>query len=359
MVTVLASVSSGAVANLMVIGLIAGMAIYGSRVGAFLAAIAGLAILTGWLTAMMLAGPAASMLESFDCPVGWAMPLAVIGIMTAVMAGCRVLLGEQLREDDVRFAGPADKLGGAVIGCIAGSLLAGSLLVGWSMLELPQWARLDTRALRFDAGARALNTYVRCCTADAIARRRMLEGVLCRHGEAGLGPESAARVSEPFDDVDADGLRDESEPFLDEDGNGAFTPERPLATCSAGEGGSGDLGLMDRYLLASWRRIRRLHAPKITSPATGEPPADAAGVIYRATADDADGEAVTFAVKPEKDGMALVVEVDPSSGEVRRREEAVAAIADPGKLRFKIVASDPGGLRDEKIVTVTLVGSEP
>ncbi len=309
MVTLLASVSSGAVANLVVVGLIAGMAIYGSRVGAFLAAITGLAILMGWLTAMMLAGPAASMLESFDCPVGWAMPLAVIGIMTAVMAGCRVLLGERLREDDVRFAGPAEKLGGAVIGCIAGSLLAGSLLVGWSMLDLPQWARLETRALRFDPGARALNTFVRCCTADATARRRMLEGVLCRHGEAGLGPASTGRVSEPFDDVDLDGLRDESESFLDEDGNGAFTPERPAVACVASE--------------------------------------------------DVDGDAVMFTVKPEKDGAVLVVEVDPSTGEVRRREEAVAVISDPGKLRFKIVASDPGGLRDEKLVTVTLLGSEP
>jgi hypothetical protein len=76
----------------------------------------------------------------------------------------------------LRFVDPNQLAGKVLPWTLAGFLLAGSLLVGWSLLAMPESFRLDVASLKLDAGSRLLGTFARCVEADPVRRAELLGG---------------------------------------------------------------------------------------------------------------------------------------------------------------------------------------
>lgn len=349
---VVTAAASAPVADLVTAACILGMIVFGGQRGLFLATAAAFAVLTAFFSALAFGPDVAAVFESFDVPAHVSLPAACIATAAVVAGAWRVAVDGAVREDDVRFGGRIDTLGGTVVGAVAGVLLAGAVQVGWSMLDLPQRMRLDPAALRLDAGTRMLAAFVRGVRTDPAGRERLLDGGLCAASGAAIGSKPERRVSEPFDDVNANGAHDDGEPYLDEDGSGGFTPDRRVACRDGATDDQDELGLRRRYRLAAWRRIRMLHAPRITSPgsATGESVAGA--VVYRIVAEDDDGDALTYSIELRDEEAGSGLAVDAASGDVRL--PADDPVPEAARVRFHARVTDATGLSDEKAVTVTL-----
>jgi len=347
MTGVVTAAASAPVADLLTAACVLGMIVFGGQRGLFLATAAAFAVLTAFFSALAFGPDVAAVLESFDVPAAISLPAACIATAVVVAGAWRVAVDGMVRDDDMRFGGRVDTLGGIAVGAVAGLLLAGAVQVGWSMLELPQRMRLDPAALRLDAGTRMLTAFARGVRTDPGGRERLLDGTL---GPAATPTTPARRVSEPFDDINANGAHDDGEPYLDEDGSGGFTPDRRLGDRP---GATGDEhGLRRRYRLAAWRRIRMMHAPRVTSPGSATAESGAGAVVYRVVAEDDDGDALTYAIEPRGEEAGIVLDVDATSGDVRL--SADEPLPEAGRVQFLVRATDATGLGDEKVVTVTL-----
>lgn len=336
---------------------IAALAIYGWFHGIFLAVIAGMQVLASFLMAMGWARPLAANLETFGCPTEHSLAAAFILIFMGCIVAIRLAVGAAVSHGAVRFTPLIDGIGGVCLGAVAGALLGGSLLVGWSLSSPPAWVRFDADQLPFDGGRQMLWSFARWATPDVHAGRIMFDGEpLAVGNESGV----VVRASEPF--VDANGNNvcdvasdtsspDAAERFLDLDSDGAFTPD---TRCVDRNGdGRRAIGLSDCYRLAEWRRVRCQHAPQITSSEAGEISEGGAveEPVYHATATDVDpGAVVTFSVKPVDGEDGIDIAVDPATGMVTLLEPA-----DFEKRKrhiFVVVATDQTGLADEKLVTI-------
>lgn len=355
MTGVVMAAGSAPVADLLTAACILALIVFGGQRGLFLATAAALVVLTAFFAALAFGPEAASMLESFGVPAGYCLAGGCIVTAAVVAGACRVALDGLVQDDDVRWGGRIDKVGGALVGAVAGVLLAGAVQVAWSMLDLPPTMRLDPAALRLDAGTRMLAAFVRGVQIDPVERKRLLDGGLCPECAASDAGTPRLLASEPFDDVNGNGGHDDGEPYLDEDRSGGFTADRPIARRAGATAEHDEHGLLARYRLAAWQRIRRMHAPQMTSPGSAPaslpPEPDAAEVVYRITAEDLDGGTLTYAIDQPGDGDGPKVEVDSASGEVRLRPRQTP---EAGRVRFVARVTDATGLQDEKPVTITL-----
>ena len=349
---VVTAAASAPVADLVTAACVLGMIVFGGQRGLFLALAAAFAVLTAFFAALAFGPEVAAVLESFDVPASVSLPAACLATAAVVAAAWRVAVDAAVRDDDVRFGGRVDAIGGAAVGAVAGVLLAGAVQVGWSMLDLPQRMRLDPAALRLDAGTRMLTAFARGVRIDAAGRDRVLEGGLGAASVAATGAPPRRRVSEPFDDVNANAAYDAGEPYLDEDGSGGFTPDRQVACRDGATAGQDEVGLRRRYRLAAWRRIRMLHAPRMTSPASATGEVAAGAVVYRIAAEDDDGDGLTYSLEPRGEEAGIVFAVDAASGEVRLAADE--PLPEAGRVAFLARVTDATGLSDEKAVTVTL-----
>lgn len=329
------------------------MGLFGYRHGLFLATVIGLVLLSGVVGALALAPAGAAFLESFDCPARHSLAVAYGSLVAVAAAVCRFGVGELLPDDDVRLAGLPDKVGGLLVGGVTGVLVAGAVLVGWSMMHLPQGLKPDATAMKADAAARVLQAFARSLHADPAARERLLRGDLVRDGDPSATGEKVL-VSEPFDDVDGDWKRSAEERFLDLDRDGEFTLSAPAIERSAGGSARRPVGLLDAYWLGSWRTIRVLTAPRLTSP--GRVKADTRvaerPVLQLAATDPDDGDAITFGLRPQAGDDARLVRIDPQTGEVFFDSEVAGS--DRQKIRFTAVVTDRSGLTDQREITVSL-----
>jgi hypothetical protein len=325
-------------------------ALLGYRFGLFLATVIGLVLLAGFLGAVALAPAGAAFLQSFDCPPAHALAASFWAVFGLAAAACRFGIGEVVQEDDVRFRGPLDKVGGLIVGGFVGGLVAGAILVGWSMWDLPRGLKADATAMKMDAGARLLRTFARSVTGDPQARARLLEGDLERAG----GQGDRLEVSEPFDDADGDWLRSDQEPYLDLDQSGSFTAAAPVVEPAAGTGPRRTVGLLEAYWLGAWRTARVLSTPRLTTPARVE--ADtrgAGGALCRVAAADADeGDTLTFGIIPREGDDAKLVEIDPATGDVTLHDSEVGT--ERQTVRFTVKVTDRSGLADTQEITVAL-----
>jgi hypothetical protein len=155
---------------------LAGLAIYGWQNGLFLATIAGLQLLGSFVGALAFAPAVAAALEAINCPPAQSLGVGYLVVFLAGLLATRLAIGGFVPERVVRFAPIIDKFSGACLGAVAGFLLAGSLLVGWSLLVMPESFRLDVASLKLDAGARLLGTFARCVEADPVRRAELLGG---------------------------------------------------------------------------------------------------------------------------------------------------------------------------------------
>ena len=153
-----------------------GLAIYGWQNGLFLATIAGLQLLSSFVGGLALAATVAAALEAIGCPPAQSLGVAYLAVFLGGLLVTRLAIGGFVPEGAVRFAPIIDKVCGACLGAVAGFLLAGSLLVGWSLLTVPESFRLDVASLKLDAGSRLLGTFARCVEADPVRRAELLGG---------------------------------------------------------------------------------------------------------------------------------------------------------------------------------------
>lgn len=292
--------------DLIVAGLVLALVAFGAQNGLFLAVLAGLQALLTLLVALALADPLAALLVSFELPAAYAFPAAFGLLLIGTAVAGRLAVGGYVPADAVRFAPVIDKLGGGLVGAVAGIIVAGTFLIACSIAPVPETFRLDGSTLGYDLGTRMLRTFARCVEPDEKKRTVLLDGepgsvpdpvpvpvAVPQHDaaddrhdpddqQARSSPDTQAdpekplkkgrkakserkaepppppppppppRWSEPFADMNGNKQHDEGEPYLDTDKDNAFTPR--LVLNDANGNGVRDVGLLERYRLHAWGR---------------------------------------------------------------------------------------------------------
>lgn len=336
---------------------IVALAIYGWFHGAFLAVIAGLQVLFSFVVALTWSRSMAMGLEMIGCAPAWSVAIAFWMLFAASIALIRIAVGGGVPEGVVRFEKLLDHCVGAGLGALAGGVLGGALLIGWSLTNGPAWTRFEPESLPFDGGRRMLWTFARWATPSEEFARILVNGDLMATGSE---VAKLVHASEPFVDADGDNVPDtdadtaagsSSQRYLDLDGNREFTTD--LAFVDHGEDGRRMIGMYDCYRLANWRHVRCLHPPRITSvdafEVIEEGPIEE--VIYTVTAEDVDpGDTITFDVKSLDDDVDVTI--DPATGIVTLLQPLDY---ETGKKKyvFEVGATDSAALQAEwKKVTV-------
>jgi len=337
----------------LVLALAAGMAYYGFKQGLFLATIAGLHALIALLGALGLAGAVADWLLLAEVPRAYALPGGFFGVLIVLAVGIRLAVGAAVPPDTVRLAPKFDKVAGGIVGAVAGLVIAGAVLIGFSIAPVPPAYRIDGSKMKLDMGSRMLRTFVRCVAADETSRRLLLEG------EPGTPVDPAAKQrppawSEPFVDANGSLTYDDGEHYIDTDGNGSFTKE--LKANDLNGDGRRDVGLLERYRSGHWEGFTAVQAPKLTSKdvayVTEHAPVET--VVHQVTATDVDpGDVLTYSLKPDQPDDAALVSIDSASGAIVLKSPADREIRK--NYQFTVVVTDKAGLTDEQVVTVNVV----
>lgn len=382
-------------ASLLVLAIVAGMAAFGFQFGLFLGILVGLGAIATLLVAFGLGEALASLLVAAEMPADYAFPVSVGLLAVACALTVRIAIGGAIGDGTLRFSPLIDKIGGVVIGSLAGVVIAGTILVMLSVMPIPAAYSIDGARTKYDLGTRVLKTFASLIESDVAAREVLLNGEVPA-GEPAGGPET----SELFVDLNGNGLFDgegeAAERYLDRDGNGSFTPR--VAYTDTNGNGVRDIGLLERYRLRAWQKLRVMHYPTITSPATSiltvilgdgqevykavatdldaddqitfslrDPTAtveteavpEGAGE-FEAVADaesavDAEGDEAEAAVTGEDDALFTI---DPTSGSVTVRD-AKTFMRRTTPSEIIVVATDSRGLSSEKTVSLSYRGVVP
>jgi uncharacterized membrane protein required for colicin V production len=346
--------------DLLVAAIVLGFAAFGAGSGVFVAVLVGLDALASIVVALAFAKPLAAVLVSMEVPEKFAFAAAFGGLLVGTATALRLAIGRWVPPDVVRFAPLIDQFGGGLVGAVAGMIVAGSLLVAASILPLPQALAIDGTKLSFDMGTRVLRTFTRCVERKDEARSLLLDG------EPPAAAATGLLCSELFADTNRNGRYDGEdavkERYIDADRNGLFTPQLPFA--DSNNNGKRDVGLLERYRLATWDGAIVMHSPVISSPDSAAVADDAedGAAVYQAAANDLDpGDTLVFGLRPAAaaDGNAaaqereddLLVEIDPATGVVTLFDaEEFASLKIP--YRFVVTVTDSRGLKDEKAVSL-------
>jgi hypothetical protein len=279
--------------DLIVIGLVLGLAFLGATSGLFAATLIAMHALVTLVVALGFAQPFAGLLVSLDMPPIFAFPAAFGMLAVGIGVVLRLLIGHYVRSDAVEFEPIIEKVGGGLLGGIAGIIVAGTLLVALSIMPLPESLRLDPTALRFDLGGGVLRTFARVAVPDTAQRKILLEGDAVgsdgdgwrvvttdettgkrNYPEKQLPPEPPADgspppefkppppniLSEPFADLNGNGDWDKGEPYLDLVADEQFTkaalwrPKTFPDHAYVGQKEGFFVGLQERYRRNQWER---------------------------------------------------------------------------------------------------------
>ena len=275
--------------DLIVGGIVLAMVAFGVQNGLFLAVLAAMQALVALVVALALAEPLAAVLVTFEVPAVYTFPAAFGLLLVGTAVAGRLAMGGYVPADVVRFSPMIDKLGGALVGAVAGIVIAGTLLIACSILPVPEAFRIDGSTLRYDMGTRMLRTFARCVEPDDAKRAVLLDGEpgsvpepvpvappqpeampakdheqdqpkpgkQSKKGKAESPPPPpppppppVPRWSEPFADLNGNKKHDEGEPFLDTDRDQAFTAR--LAANDSNGNGMREIGLLERYRMHAW-----------------------------------------------------------------------------------------------------------
>lgn len=102
--------------DLLVGGIMLALVAYGAQSGLFLAVLAGMHALVSVVVALAFADPLSVLLVTFELPPLYAFPAAFVLLLVGTAFGIRLLVGEYVPADVVRFAPMIDKLGGGLVG---------------------------------------------------------------------------------------------------------------------------------------------------------------------------------------------------------------------------------------------------
>lgn len=267
-----ASFASFCLDTLVTATVLGGMAI-GARVGLFRSIVGTLSAIACLVFPLGVTAWLAQPLASLDVPAHLAIGGGFLVLITAALALIRRCAGALITDKSVRLPPLAERVGGGLLGACAGTIVAGTTLVAWSMLPMPRSLRLAPDNMNLDAGAAVLRAFGRCLSNGLQTRELLLEGeplALNRpaHTRRPRRPPDAAdaepqpqiiRASEPFVDANDNGLPDAGDRYLDVDANGVFSPRLPFY--DANENGRRDIGLRERYRLGCWDRVVVRAAP--------------------------------------------------------------------------------------------------
>ena len=293
--------------DLIVGGVVLALVAFGVQNGLFLAVLTGMQALLALVFALAFADPLAALLTTFELPIIYAFPAAFGLLLVGTAVAARLVMGGYVPAEVVRFAPIIDKLGGALVGAVAGIILAGTLLIACSIAPVPEAFRLDGSTLGYDMGTRMLRTFARCVEPDDAKRAVLLDGepgsvpepspdvapavpdaadtkanAVAQQEQANrdkpvdndkqdkqdkkgkkakaenppptppAAPAPPPRWSEPFADLNGNKQHDEGEPYLDTDRDKAFTAR--LVVNDPNANGKRDIGLLERYRLHAWGR---------------------------------------------------------------------------------------------------------
>jgi hypothetical protein len=322
--------------DLIVGGIVLGLVAFGSQNGLFLAVLAGMHALVSLVVALAFADPLGNLLVSFELPARYAFPAAFGILLCGTALGIRLAVGAYVPSDVVRFAPMIDKVGGGLIGAVAGIIVAGTVLIACSIAPLPEAFRIDGSKLSYDMGTKMLVSFARCVEPNKERQDILLHGepgtvadpppappadAADQGSAAASGPAAAPAEehdkhkhprhgkhqakgveaaqdkppapppppvphwSEPFADLNGNKAYDEGEPFLDTDGDKAFShrlklEDKPGNAKEKGAGnGRRDIGLLERYKMHAWGHlVISVLAPDeiLAPPSEFAPAADAA-----------------------------------------------------------------------------------
>jgi hypothetical protein len=290
--------------DLIVGGCVLALVAFGVQNGLFLAVLAGMQVLLVLVVSLAFADPLSALLTTFELPVVYAFPAAFGLLLVGTAVATRLAVGGYVPDEVVRFAPIIDKLGGALVGAVAGIILAGTLLIACSIAPVPDAFRIDGSTLGYDMGTRMLRTFARCVEPDDAKRAVLLDGepgtvseplppvappvldaldakadALAQQEQAKSDkprdndkqdkkgkkakaenppppppapPPPSPLWSEPFADFNGNKQRDDGEPYLDTDRDKAFTAR--LVVNDPNANGKRDIGLLERYRLHAWGR---------------------------------------------------------------------------------------------------------
>jgi hypothetical protein len=258
---------------------VVGMAAYGFRHGAFLAAVVAMQVLAAGLASFALLDETTEIVSLAGCPAAWCGFVAFVVVFLAVIIAIRLAVGAAVPEDAVRFDPAIDTTTGAIVGLLGGMMLCGGILVAWTMAPLDGAMRVDPTGIRLDMGPKLLAAFTKLASASPEARSRILNGEASlpyvppepeeeepgdeKHKDdtADEPPPVPPLVGEPFADDNANGVFDEGEPFLDTDKSGGYTAA--MTFTDANGNGRRDIGLLERYRIGRgrWDRIITVAPP--------------------------------------------------------------------------------------------------
>jgi len=157
--------------DLLMAMVILGVGVYGWQHGMFLATLAGMQVFAAVVAGLALASEIEPLMLQAECPESIAFGAAFLAIFLVVLLLTRLAIGAGVAEDAVRFPPLIDRIGGPLMGIFAGMLLAGAILIAWSMAPVPESLRLDGSQLAIDAGSPLLRTAARCLEDDGLEER--------------------------------------------------------------------------------------------------------------------------------------------------------------------------------------------
>jgi uncharacterized membrane protein required for colicin V production len=328
---------------------VGGAGFYGFRQGMFRAALLGFGGLASIFLALGLWGPLAAWLQLVEVPAAYTAPGAFLGSFAVAAVVLLLAINAAVPTDAVRLAPRIDQIGGAIVGLVSGFIASGGVLLALSFAPLPSAYRPDFGRLALDTGAPLLAAFTRSLGLDGPSRD------VVYGGEPGAAFDPAVKPrpttwSEPFVDANANAVRDAEEPFLDTDGNDAFTPE--LTANDINGNGRRDVGLLEHYRLGDWRPLTVIQAPLMTGKDSayvtdGAPITE---VVYQAAATDVDpGDVLTYSLKADQDDGGLLA-IDAATGTVTLQSPSDRETKN--LYAFTVIVTDKAGLTAERQVTL-------
>jgi uncharacterized membrane protein required for colicin V production len=194
-----------------------------------------------------------TILRLFGCPRDWSLVVAYAGVFLGVLLILQLMLWRLVRAEVMTFPMLVDRIGGLLIGVMAGVLLASIIRVGFAMSPFSSTVVLTEEQMRLDVTPRVLQMISRIVSADPKIRSAWLFGAKGEPVQGAVGP---GRIvwSEPYVDENDNDLFDRDERFIDKDGNGEFTAALSVGDEEKSRGLR--VGVMERYWIGNWRRVK-------------------------------------------------------------------------------------------------------
>ncbi|MEO1991775.1 MAG: CvpA family protein [Pirellulales bacterium] len=342
--------------TILVLGILAGMIGFGFYYGLFLSLVTGLGALASVIFVLGFTELLANILIAVEVPSEYAFPASFL--LLSIGAGLLVHWGihSAIGEETLRFSKLVDRVGGALVGGFAGTLIAGLCLVVFSALPVPDMFRIDGTQTDYDFGTQVLKIFARLIEPNETKRKILL------FGETPTADVTTGGTvcSELFVDKNRNALFDvDQEPmerYLDSDGNGNFT-ER-LNFIDENQNANRDVGLLERYAMGAWGAVQVMHFPTIQSPSLIEHNvilSDAQPVYLTEVIDLTVNDAFVFSLEGPDSAL---FSIDPTTGVVTVKDaDEFMRRTEPSQIT--IVVTDSQQLRSEKPVTLLYRGVVP